>query len=185
METASQRDDIFKGGIQKGTVATDIHAKSLDSTLKELREEIYKEISHLGYTYSKSLDKSLLKSKGIEIGFVPDGGIWYKNGNVVGIFEAKKQGRGGNAIERWSKNYSISKYLFGNIRYVTFGSREGFDEDSYCTRFAKTFLMMEDNNKKTNILYKYGQSWIISPVGFTREEIKQYMINVITESGLE
>jgi hypothetical protein len=184
-EHITQRDENFKGGIKKGTTATDIYSKSLDETLKNLREEIYQEIKHLGFYYRKAVDKKLLREKGITIGFVPDGGIWYKNDVAVVIFEAKKQGKGGNAIERWCKNYSIAKFLFNDVRYVTFGSREGFEIGSYPERFAKSFLMMEDSKKEVNKPYAKGQTWILSPNGFSKIEIKEKMIKLITGEGIE
>lgn len=183
-EYVSQRETTFKGGIQKGMVALDESSKSLDTHLKQLREEIYEELKDKGYSYKKSIKKDELKKLGIEIGFYPDGGIWYKDGEPVAIFEAKKQGNQGNAIERWCKNNSIAKFLFGDIRYVTFGIREGFDDDSYAARFAKSFLRMENKDKTVNVLYKTGQSWLIHKMGFSREEIKKTMICVIIGENL-
>ena len=40
MSIMSQRDENFKGGIQKGTIATDTVAKKLDKQCKTLKESI-------------------------------------------------------------------------------------------------------------------------------------------------
>jgi hypothetical protein len=180
----SQREPTFKGGIQKGMVALDESSKSLDLHLKQLREEIYQELKYKGFSYKKNICKDELRKYGIEIGFYPDGGIWYKDDIPVAIFEAKKQGNQGNAIERWCKNNSIAKFLFGDIRYVTFGIREGFDGSSYAARFAKSFLKMENKDKTVNIIYNTGQSWLISKTGFSKEEIKKNMIDAIIGENL-
>lgn len=183
-EYLSQREPTFKGGIQKGTMSLDESSRTLDSHLKDLREEVYEELKSKGYSYKKNIGRSELIKEGIEIGFYPDGGIWFKDNKPVAIFEAKKQGTQGNAIERWCKNNSIAKFLFGDIRYVTFGIREGFDGTSYASRFAKSFLQMENKNKTVNVLYESGQSWLINKKGFSKEEIKKTMICVITGENL-
>lgn len=183
-EHFSQRESTFKGGIQKGMIALDESSKTLDSQLKNLRKEIYEELKSKGYSYKENIKRTELKKYGIEIGFYPDGGIWYNNDKPIAIFEAKKQGRQGNAIERWCKNNNIAKFLFGDIRYITFGIREGFENGSYAARFANSFLKMENKDKTVNVLYKEGQSWMIDKTGFSKEEIKKTMIRAIVGENL-
>ncbi|MFZ9145443.1 MAG: hypothetical protein ACO209_09515 [Aquirufa sp.] len=168
-----QRQDGFRGGIQSGTVATDSFAKYLDQTMKSVQGELAEELKSQGYTCQKKFKKDFLIERGVLVGCEPDGGIWFKDGKVVAAFEGKKQGKGGNAIERWEKNYNICKTLNPDIVYVTFGAREGFEPDGYPYKYAKTMLNRE--SKELNTLYENGQSWFVNPNGFTREEIKEIM----------
>jgi hypothetical protein len=173
-----QRQHGFNGGIQNGMVATDAFAKRLDHDLKTLKDELEVELKDQGFVCRKKLDKNFLLEHGVFVGCEPDGGLWFKDGKLVAAFEGKKQGKGGNAIERWEKNYGICKDLNPNIKYVTFGAREGFETDGYPYRYAKTMLNRE--NKELNTLYEQGQSWFVSPIGFAREEIKSIMKQALT-----
>lgn len=171
-----QRQDGFRGGIQSGTVAMDSLAKQLDQNLKTLQPELAEELKPRGITCRKKLDKKILKEKNISIGCQPDGGVWYKNGKLIAAFEGKKQGKCGNAIERWGKNYNICKFFNPNIIYVTFGVGEGSEPDGYLYKFAMTMLNIENiENKELNTLYEQGQSWFVNPKGFTKEELKSIM----------
>lgn len=173
-----QRQDGFKGGIQSGTVATDSHAKFLDSAMKEVQKELAEELKDQGFICKKKLKKDFLIEQGVLVGCEPDGGIWFQNDKLVAAFEGKKQGKGGNAIERWEKNYNICKSLNPNVKYITFGAREGFEEDGYPYKYAKTMLNREKKN--LNTLYDEGQSWFVNPQGFTKEEIKSIMKQALT-----
>jgi len=115
----TQRDKNFKGGIQKGTVATDAVAKKLDIQCKTLKETIEVE----GLTVQRKLRQDQIPG-GIG-GCEPDGGAWFKDGKLVAVFEGKKQGKGGNAIERWFKNNYICRAINPNVCYVTFCVGEG------------------------------------------------------------
>lgn len=168
-----QRQDGFNGGIQSGTVATDSHAKQLDDDLKSIQNELAVELKEQGFTCRKKLEKDFLIEQGVLVGCEPDGGLWFKDGTLIAAFEGKKQGKGGNAIERWEKNYNICKSLNPNIKYITFGAREGFESDGYPYKYAKTMLNRE--NKELNTLYEQGQSWFVNPEGFAKEEIKSIM----------
>lgn len=174
-----QRQSDFKGGIQSGTVATDTHAKYLDTVLKETSRVLAEELKDQGYTYQKKFDKKFLIERGILIGCEPDGAIWYKDGVPVVAIEGKKQGKGGNAIERWNKNYNICRSINPNIRYITFGSREGFEPDGYPYKYAKTQLALEGKTE-FNKLYPNGQSWFINPAGFSQAEVVDIMRKAIT-----
>lgn len=173
-----QRQTDFKGGIQSGTVATDSYARYLDSSMKEVQTELARELSTQGFSCKKKFEKNFLLENKIYVGCEPDGGIWFKDGKLVAVFEGKKQGKGGNAIERWEKNYGICKQFNADVKYVTFGVREGFEQDGYPFKYAKTMLSRE--NKEANVLYDQGQSWFINPKGFTKDEIKSVMRQTLT-----
>ena len=67
----SQRDENFKGGIQKGTIATDTVAKKLDNQCKTLKESISIE----GLTMQKKIYQDQIPCR---IGSCePDGGAGF------------------------------------------------------------------------------------------------------------
>lgn len=169
----SQREYGFFAGIQTGTCATDAEARKLDKDLKSVRDELSLELAGTEWQCLKKMPRETLRQMNIHIGFEPDGGLWFKNGVLYAVFEGKKQGKGGNAIERWQKNYWIASKINPNVKYITFAAREGFSENCYPYRYALT--MLESENKVFNTLYATGQSWFISPDGFDRKEIYDIM----------
>ena len=112
----------FNGGIQKGMVATDEAARSMDDNAKKAML-IVSELMGDDFTYQKKLDQSQIPG-GVG-SCAPDGGVWFKDGLLVAAFESKKQGAKGNAIERWFKNNFIIRMINPNATYVTFASGEG------------------------------------------------------------
>jgi hypothetical protein len=179
MMQASQRTGDFRGGIQKGMNATDIDAKHLDVSLKELQREILKEIGHLGYNVRPKIPKAFLEEYGVETGFMPDGGVWYREGVVVAMFEGKKQGARGNACERWFKNARIASSLFPRARYVSFGAGPGFAKGEGSYKVALTGLALDDRSKRINVLYDKGVSWFVNENRFDRATLKEYMLKAI------
>lgn len=123
---------LFNGGIQKGTVAWDNESRLVDTYLKECR----KEITIVGLESFSRLTKTMKIDLVGEncFGFAPDGGAWFKDGKLVAVFEAKKQGTHGNAYERWWDNAITAKYINADVTYVTFcvgagaGPGEGLDK---------------------------------------------------------
>lgn len=172
----SQRQTSFRGGIQTGTCATDIYATFLDKNLKSIRDELSDELRD--WHCLKKIPRTDLSKMNIHIGFEPDGGVWFKNGKLEVVFEGKKQGKGGNAIERWQKNHWIATRINPNVKYITFGVREGFSKDAYPYRYAQTMLNHE--GKDFNCLYKKGQSWFVNENGFSRDEIYNIMKQALT-----
>ena len=100
-DMASQRISGFKGGLQRGTIAYDRDSKKLDEQMKTCRDKLQAHFPKL------AMVKKLSKSEKIRLvgddcsSFVPDGGCWFKGKTLVAVFEARKQGRQGNAHERW------------------------------------------------------------------------------------
>lgn len=170
------------GGIQPGMVAMDDHARKLDTSLKNISRSLINEMKNLGYEYKSKLEQDSERLIGCE----PDGGLWFKDGKLVAVFEAKKQGAAGNAIERWCKNLILCYALNPKVRYVTFGAREGFMEGNYCYNLGQTMMNMEkqlgfsDQNKKFNVLYSSGQSWFANVDSFEDEFIIDTMRKAIT-----
>jgi hypothetical protein len=169
-------------GIQPGTTAFDKYSKDLDDLIKNTSKSLIDEMKDLGYTYKTKLKKD----NHLLIGCSPDGGLWYKDDILVCVFEAKKQGKAGNAIERWCKNMMICYSINPKIRYITFGSREGFEPGEYCYNFGQTMMNLEkslgftDLNKEYNTLYHSGQSWFYNVDCFSEKFIRDIMKKAIT-----
>lgn len=166
----------FKGGIQKGTVATDARARKLDKQCKHLMQDVY---SVLKKTYPKlTVQKKLTKTQiPGEIGAcAPDGGAWFYDGLLIAVFEGKKQQDRGNAIERWFKNNFICRKVNPEVSYVTFCTGEGAYADGQI-------------GKALNIAHLFGfnqyhpgdNSTFLSVDCFTKEFINDIMIEVISE----
>ena len=114
-----------KGGIQPGTVASSVESKLIDKQVKTANQELFQELKETipGLTFQLKLRKEQIPG---EIGAcAPDGGIWFYNGVPIFASEAKKQGKRGNAIDRWYKNPNIMKGCNKDILYVTFCTGEG------------------------------------------------------------
>ena len=174
----SQRTNNFNAGIQAGQTAYDDASKAMDKDCKLARDILIKELKPLGFYCQKRANNNIKSQHNIWVGLSPDGGAWFdKSGKLVAVFEGKKQGIKGNAIERWCKNYMLATRINSEVRYVTFGRGLGFDTNNGCYKFAKTFM---NPNQTFNVLYKDGQSWFINVDGFTREEIIDIMRRAIT-----
>ena len=115
----------FRGGIQVGTTAFDEQSKMMDDNAKVACEIAFQllEIQYPGLTFQRKLHQSQIPG-GVG-SCAPDGGVWFYNGKLIAAFESKKQGKKGNAIERWFKNNFIIKAINPESTYVTFASGEG------------------------------------------------------------
>jgi len=159
----TQRESDFKGGIQRGTTAFDEESKRLDKCLKECKDEI----SMDGYTVVTQFDYNMkIKYVGDDcFGFAPDGGAWFKDNKLVAVFEAKKQGEGGNAYERWWDNAMTAKFINPDVKYITFCSGAGAGEGKCLDKLRrKAKIMMGDNF----ICYNKVE-------GFTKQEVYDIM----------
>jgi hypothetical protein len=170
-KNVSQRDSTFKGGIQKGTTAFDVASKKLDKQLKESFDVLSKSYSQ--YEVCKQFTKEMkIKYIGDDcFGFAPDGGAWFKNGKLVAVFEAKKQGKLGNANERWYDNADTAKYINKDVVYVTFCSGAG----------AAPGECLDKMRRKATITKGKNFKFFMNPVGFTDNEVLSVMENVLKE----
>ena len=74
--------DVFKGGIKKGTIATDAAAAKLDKQCKNARDLLSAELSII---YGSLLQmKKSIPGTAKRVGCVPDGGLWYYKGRLIG-----------------------------------------------------------------------------------------------------
>jgi hypothetical protein len=93
---------------------------------------------------------------------------------LIAAFEAKKQGNGGNAIERWFKNNFICRMIAPKVSYVTFGIGPGACENGV---IPKCLAVAHLNG--FNELHPEANSLFLSENGFTRNQIKAIMIQTI------
>jgi len=171
-------------GVQPGTSATSIQSKELDDGVKVVSEAIKEYLKWLvvpigtvllyerGHSNAGSREKAVEKNRlqelshlGDTIGVVPDGGMWFERQpdgtrKLLAAFEAKYQGKTGNAYERWNKNFMVCEYINPAVKYVTFMTGEGAVEGNVLHSFGTTMHKI-----KPNAVFYY------SPGGFSREEI--------------
>jgi len=130
----------MRGGIQLGTTASSPESVELDLGIKKVAEYIasIKDVKRLYDADFHSGPRRILKELGNEwpYGCVPDGLMWFSKTPTtpelgyftrklkVG-FEGKKQEEGGNAEERWWKNFQTCLYINPDVKYVTFCSGAG------------------------------------------------------------
>ena len=168
-------EKTFKGGIQKGTVATDAAARKLDDQCKLVAKELVEELADTGLVYQRKLTKDQIPG---HLGACePDGGAWFYDGKLIAIFEAKKQQDAGNAIERWFKNQYICRAINPDMDYVTFCSGEGAHKHGVIGK-ALSVAHLDGYNKYV----PYGNSCYMSIDGFTKRQIKQVMKKILMES---
>lgn len=167
-----------KIGIPKGVCATDSYARELDDGCKSCSLEVYDLLSkdyNGDLTFKKKLSKEEIPGG---VGACqPDGGLWYYKGKLIAAFEAKKQGNGGNAIERWFKNNFICRTISPEISYVTFGIGPGACEDGVIPKCLSVAHLDGFNQ-----LHSQKNSLFLSVKGFTTDEIKAIMIDTIVSA---
>lgn len=152
-----------------------------------------------GYTlsWSKGLSgpelRKLAARRGIVLpadfriaGFEPDGGLFclQKDGGVPEPFlvaEAKFQDEGGNAIERWHKNYNTARFLARDIMMLTFITGPGAALGKVMERTLNVALLEHAyaSNRSTvrewNTLYHSGPSMFAAPQGFDPHYVRRVL----------
>lgn len=180
------------GGIQKGTEAGSAESKKLDGDVKVIAEAIAQAQNRYHYESGhRVLDETKfsrqtvmeaaipeMRERKVETGCMPDGGMWFdgprsQSRNLQVAFEAKYQKEGGNAIERWGKNYLICNRLWPNSKYVTFMTGEGAKIGEVLHSFGETMRAINGNN----CIFYYA------PAGFSQEDIFSIM-NSVLDLGL-
>ena len=175
----SESKNIFRGGIQKGTMAWDAQSLALDKQVQRVAEKLinHPAVISLGITYARKLKKNQIPGG---IGACqPDGGVWFdKEGTLIAAFEAKKQSKGGNAIERWYKNEKMLRTLNQNTNYVTFASGEGADIRHSIGQIL-AIAVYENGEHNFNKYRKNKNSIFMNPNGFTDDEIECVMLEAL------
>ena len=167
------QEHTFKGGIQKGTTAFDVDSKRLDGDVKKATKTLVNEFRDLNViTRMSNIMKIELVGDDC-FGFAPDGGAWFKNGKMVAVFEAKKQGNRGNAYERWWDNAVTAKYINPNVLYVTFCTGKGAVPNGVLDKLARKAKRMLGDNFRFHLK--------VEP--FTQEEIEEIMTKTLEEAA--
>lgn len=180
------------GGIQKGTEAGSAESKKLDGDVKVIAEAIaqaqnqyYFESGHRVLDETKFGRQTVIEAaipemreRKIITGCMPDGGMWFDGPRsqprtLKAAFEAKHQKEGGNAIERWGKNYLICNRLWPETKYVTFMTGKGAKLGEVLHSFGETMRAING----PNCIFYYA------PTGFSQEDIFSIM-NSVLELGL-
>lgn len=168
----NQKHSTFKGGIQSGTSATSDFSKKLDNQVKECRDLLDKEFS--SNSRIKVIKRMSRKQK-IDLvgddcfGFQPDGGMWFIDDKLIAVFEAKKQGKAGNAHERWWDNACTAKYINSDVLYVTFCCGESAGVNGSFDKMARKAKIMLGDNFQT----------YLSPEGFNTLKVYNVMKETI------
>ena len=175
-----------KGGIQPGTTASSTASKKIDSQVKRANMELFEELKDIvpGLTYQAKLTKEQIPGG---VGACqPDGGIWLLNGKPIVASEAKKQGKGGNAIERWYNNSHILKATNKDILYVTFATGEGVEQNSPIFNTLHIAVEGQYNiiREKSESYGMDGVSVFLSKEDFEFDKVKS-TIRSIVEKALE
>lgn len=164
------------GGIQVGSEAGSAESKQLDGDVKNIAMAIAvfqeKYCFEIGHQKNKILPEC--HKMNVTLGCVPDGGMWFDGSRnqprtVKAVFEAKHQQDGGNAIERWTKNYLICYRMNPDVKYITFMTGEGAQPGGVLYEFGQTMRAINGDN----CIFYY------QPNGFTEEEIFNIMIGIL------
>ena len=115
------------GGIQPGTKASSEASEKIDKQVRSLSQVLSQELISEGYAdrvyrHSKIPKEFLFKGIGA---CQPDGGVWFRDKQLVAAFEAKHKAARGNAIERWYKNKEIIQSINPDCPLLTFATGEG------------------------------------------------------------
>ena len=147
----SQRDIGFNGGIQTGTTAASFESCHLEKIVSSYIQNNYSIC--FPYFWDKGMSgeeicrKLDIRNPAPIAGVYPDGGIFFNRyDEPILAFECKKQGKNGNAIERWYKNAAILTIL-GVKRYVTFCEGEGFFNNNSAERILAGAIYLESPEK--------------------------------------
>jgi hypothetical protein len=203
-------------GIQKGSEAGSAESKQLDGDVKMVAEamaqylrvqnnqQYFYEFGHQNYSGANYSHRTItenalpeLVQRGVTIGCVPDGGMWFdgarnQSRTLRVAFEAKHQQDGGNAIERWSKNYLVCYRLNPDVRYVTFMTGQGARTGGVLHKFGESMRAMNGDNC---VFYYEPQGF--SPEGIcnimactlglavTFDQIKPYLAQKITNNFVQ
>ena len=204
------------GGIQKGSEAGSAESKQLDGNVKTVAEAIaqclkakdrkqyFYEQGHKNFTKGRFSPQTVeaaalpeLKEMGITVGCLPDGGMWFDGPRgqtrlLKFAFEAKHQQDGGNAIERWCKNYLLCKGMNPDVKYITFMSGPGTATNGVLYKFGHS--MISANGDNCIFYYQlngFTQEGIFNIMGsamgldITFDQIQPYLNKKITNNFIE
>lgn len=182
LEYSLMKTDIRKGrgGVQVGGSATTVFSSRLDQQVRKIGQLLGGQFS--GYRSGHNRRRPLFE--GIALGCEPDGGMFLDaDGNIMVAFEAKVQGKVGNAIERHSKNLMICKTFASSqkFRYLTFMAGAGAAQDEVLWKYAQTCLRCYNtaDMREINVLHPNGVSFFLSVDGWNDADIQNIMTQAL------
>ena len=163
-----------RGG--KGSVASTEESIYLDTLLKETSQEVSKNNLHIDFSSQVRFDD--LDGLGTIKYILPDGGAFYIGNKLIAVFEAKKQGSKGNAIERWYKNNIwCREFINPEVSYITICS--GYvEQDGPLYRILYPF---HSGSKGSVNKFTKGKNSVFFKESWTRDEVKSIMQQVLDE----
>ena len=161
----------MKGGIQKGTTASTAESLKIDKQVRTISRKIFEEnddlFSSISFCFSKEEKQRHVGDDCF--GFAPDGGAWFLDDHLVLVLEAKKQGKGGNAQERWFDNAVTAKFINPDVHYVTFCVGEGAQEAEVFGKLKRKAKLMMGNRFRFHL----------SKDGFTDWDVEEIIRNAV------
>lgn len=196
---------IRRPGIQPGQVVRAGRADSLEKTLSRAVTMAYNlvkpdvlralpagwQIRHdAGFTSQQLVEMmgqqvlSLLDSDLRVVGYRPDGGIFSlvsPSGMLVPFLalEAKHQGALGNAIERWFKNYLVTRSLGADMALVTFCTGEGAAYPEGVIPKTLGWALVEYAKSHQRPLRNWNQQYVQGPSMFS--EVKGFEVEAMVQ----
>ena len=166
----SQRDAGFNGGIQAGSTAFDVDSRKLDEQVKGTKESIGSKFPGLTVERKLTNEMKIKYFKSDCLGFEPDGGLYFKGGELRLVIEAKKQNALGNAQERWWDNATTARHINPNVKYVTFCTGAGAASGGPLDRLSK----------KAHVVCGENFVFHLKPAGFLQSEVDAFVRDAIT-----
>jgi hypothetical protein len=161
-----------RGG--KGSVASTAESIYLDTLLKERSQLVAKQNNRFRFSTKVEFNDTEM---GTISYILPDGGAFYIGDKLLAVFEAKKQGNRGNAIERWYKNNTWCRLLNPEVSYITFCS--GYvKEDGPLYR-----ILYPVHNGELGSVGKFtkGKNSVYFKETWTPEEVEGIMHDILNE----
>ena len=165
-----------RGGIQPGTTASSPQSEELDDQVRQISKIVYAKLKPK-YPELERLYKMPKRMLFEGIGAcAPDGGVWTYKNKFVAAFEGKHQGLGGNAIERWFKNYHHIIDNSPRCPLVTFATGPGVRQGEviYNTLYRPV-------RGQYNTIRQGGPSVFLSELGFSNQFVEEVMMRFIED----
>lgn len=156
-----------------GAVASTDESRALDKAVKQAAQLVADELTEV---YPELSFVKAYKGSKTQVGFSPDGGLFFLNGELILVAEAKKQNNAGNAIERWYKNQFIARTLNPTTSYITFASGSGATESGVIGR-----TLSWAHSDGYNAYHHNKNSCYLSTNGFSVEEAMSIIRNAVLQ----
>lgn len=205
--TPSRKRGIQPGQVARAGAPTDLEvclASACDLAFANAQPQLLERLSagcrvvrRAGFRDHEVLER--LANRGFEIpaegldmaGYYPDGGIFslhLPDGRIIPYLaaEAKHQGPTGNAIERWHKNYNLTKLLGWDVGLLTFATGEG-SQPGGPIRKALNVALAEYALSRQKPVRSWDQLYLMGPSMFSSLESfdMQAMVDILESAIVE